>query len=413
MANSTTNDTLVAARSAQSRPYSTDTQILVIGVHGTKNTPDNVTNITNTIGAGLQSTTNGPVLVNSNFDWRERTQVINTSDGPVTVPVPGTAHLGNGTNDRNIASKRLAEHVLANVDYAYEKGGFSRDKPLVINVAGFSHGGNVAILAMDEIAAGLKRRGLNEDAGIHLTTMSTPAYNGRRSQENPNGTARAAANNNGVSFAHTAFAVPGDGVIKAAWGSDTYTVNRNSSTTRNYPIIPAQNGALHTLTNHGLAQDDANVMNGIANVMASRFRGLAPANTRTADNSLDQREIFASARTDVTAKDFGDRAGHFTQALAATNGNTNVAAALVESGARASFDPNGDFNVRQSTKNNDLIAMQGSGASALRADPVDPNKVTQPAQTVAAVLNTSGASPQIAAAPISEETLSQGRGRTA
>jgi hypothetical protein len=436
MANQDSDNTLLAARNAQARPYGPGTQILVIGIHGTENTPSNVANVTNTIASGLQSTTNGPVLVNSSFDWRARAEVVSTPEGSAIVPVLGTAHLRNGTFDRNIASKEFAKHVLENVDYAYERGGFSKDKPLVINVAGFSHGGNVAILAIDEIAAGLKKRGLNEDAGIHLTTMSTPAYNGRRSQENPNGTARSAANSNGISFVHTAFAVPGDGVIKAAWGSDTYTVNNNSRSTRNYPINPAQNGIQHTITNHGLAQDDANVMNGIANIMANRFRGLAPANTRVSDNSFEDRQIIASAsangvsgvsqekranpldaalasaKIEVTAKDFGDRANHFTSALAATNGNTNVAAALVQSGAEARFDPNGNFKVLQSTNGNGLIASQDSGQIVLRGDSVDPNKVTQPAQAVAIALNNQTSPQQVAT--ISEDTLAQGvRNRSA
>jgi hypothetical protein len=407
MADSTNNDTLVASARNGVRPYGPGTQILVIGIHGTENTPDNVTNVTNTIARGLQSTTNGPVLVNSSFDWRARSETIQNMDGTISnVPVAGTAHTLNGTGDRNIASKEFAKHVLANVDYAYERGGFSRDKPLVIDLAGFSHGGNVAILAIDEIAAGLKKRGLNEEAGIHLTTMSTPAYNGSRSQENPNGTARAATNSNGISFVHTAFAVPGDGVINAAFGSDTYTVNNNSRSTRNYAINPAENGVLHTIKNHGLAQDDANVMNGIANAMANRFRGLAPANTRVSDNSLEDRPVIASAKTEVTAKDFGDRAGHFTSALAATNGNANAAAALVQSGANASFDPSGNFKVLASTKNNGFIPAQDSGQIPLRGDAVDPNKVTQPAQMVALVLNNQASLQQVAT--VTEDSPTQG-----
>jgi hypothetical protein len=413
MSDANSNETLIASAGGRSRPYGDGTQILVIGVHGTSNTPQNITNVTSAIATGLAGTTTGRVLHNSGFDWSasDRWGADNT----------GRSAPENQQSDRGIAARRLATHVLSIVDEQHRNGNFNRDRPMVIDLVGFSHGGNVAIQAVKDITEGLKERGLNTNSGIHLTTLSTPAYIydkwGNYNKVEGPGPAAENARIDGVSFAHTHFSVRGDGVIRLAAGNDTY----GSAVTRNYtmdgigirsrPDLAAQDG----ITNHGLPQDSPSHMQFIADTMAARFRGFNPDNRR-ADASLDTPQTtatLASARTEVTAQDFGNRAGHFTQALTATNGNTNVAAALVESSARASFDPNGEFNVKQSTKNNELIAMQGSGASALRADPVDPSKVTQPAQTVAAALNTSAAPTQIAVAAVPEETLSQGRGRTA
>jgi hypothetical protein len=131
-------------------------------------------------------------------------------------------------------------------------------------------------------------------------------------------------------------------------------------------------------------------------------------------NPDQENSVVASAKTNATvsANDFGGRADHFTHALTATNGNTNVAAALVQSGAEARFDPNGNFKVVESTKNNLLIPTQDSGTLALRGDAVDPNKVTQPAQAVAMTLNNQTSTQQVAT--ITEDAPTQGgRSRSA
>ena len=263
-----------------SDPYSKDAQIFTFGVHGTNNTPDNVREVTSRISAAVGRTTDGANLWDNGFDWRAQhtTQTVNTYDPvygtvptTVTTPVPGTAHQMNGTNDREIASERLSAHVLQQVDKALEAGTLDRDKPLTINLVGFSHGGNVSILAADNISEGLKQRGI--ESAIHLTTLSTPAYTW--GPENPD-TARNAVQADGVQFAHTHFNTPGDGVIRLAAARANY----DTEITRNYDFPNAPFG-LNGLANHGAVQNVPAMMDGAAETMRQRFNGLAPAQQRS------------------------------------------------------------------------------------------------------------------------------------
>jgi hypothetical protein len=396
MADLTNNETLIASAGNGTRPYGNGNQILVIGVHGTNNGPGNVANVTSAIANGLSATTSGPVYQNASFDWSDRS---------------GTT---NSEGDRTVAAGRLTNHVLGIVDNLYAEGKFSRDKPLVIDLAGFSHGGNVAIQSVKDITEGLKERGLNTNAGIHLTTLSTPAYIydkwGNYNKVEGPGPAAENARIDGVSFAHTHFSVKGDGVIRAAGGNDTY----GSAVTRNVvmegigirwrrPDQAAQDG----VTNHGLPQDSASHMQQISDTMAARFRGFNPDNRR-ADASIDASKStvamadrpapIASAKTDVTAKDFGDRGNHFNQALTAANGNPDVAAAIVKSSAVAGHNPKDEINVAVSITNGALIATQGTGPSTVRADGVLASQVQQgTAQNVAEALTQKNPAQQVAA----------------
>lgn len=264
-----------------SDPYGKDAQIFTFGVHGTNNTPDNVREVTRRISSAVGETTNGANLWDNGFDWRARTETVMRSqydpsgiyigEVPTTQPVAGTSHQMNGTNDREIASGRLAAHVLQQVDNAIERGALDPNKPLTINLVGFSHGGNVAILASDEISEGLKQRGI--DSAIHLTTLSTPAYT--RGPENPDA-ARDLVQGEGVKFAHTHFNTPGDGVIRLALGNANY----DTEITRNYNFREAPFG-LNGLANHGAVQDVPEMMDAAAAVMRQRFNGLAPAQQRS------------------------------------------------------------------------------------------------------------------------------------
>ena len=283
-----------------SDPYSKDAQIFTFGVHGTINTPDNVREVTQRISAAVGTTTNGANLWDNGFDWRARhtTQTVTEYDPmygqierQVTRPVPGTAHQMNGTNDREIASERLAAHVLQQVDKAIENGRLDRDKPLTINLVGFSHGGNVSILAADEISEGLKRRGI--ESAIHLTTLSTPAYTW--GPENPD-RARDLVQADGVKFAHTHFNTPGDGVIRLAMARANY----DTEVTRNYDFANAPFGA-NGLANHGAVQSVPAMMDGAAEVMRQRFNGLAPAQTR-ADAGMDMNVAGITPATQVAAQ---------------------------------------------------------------------------------------------------------------
>jgi hypothetical protein len=150
-----------------SDPYAKDAQIFTFGVHGTINTPENVREVTQRISAAVGSTTDGANLWDNGFDWRARTETVMRpqfdphgnymGEAPVSQNVAGTAHQMNGTRDREIASERFAAHVLQQVDNAIERGALDRDKPLTLNLVGFSHGGNVSILAADEISEGMFR----------------------------------------------------------------------------------------------------------------------------------------------------------------------------------------------------------------------------------------------------------------
>ncbi len=263
-----------------SDPYSKDAQIFTFGVHGTNNTPDNVREVTSRISEAVGRTTEGANLWDNGFDWRARTttQTVDSYDPvygtiPVTVttPVPGTSHQMNQTSDREIASERLSAHVLQQVDKAIEAGTLDREKPLTINLVGFSHGGNVALLAADNISEGLKQRGI--ESAIHVATLSTPAYT--RGPENPD-TARNAVQADGVQFAHTHFTTPGDGVIRLAIGRAEY----DTEVTRNYGFQNAPSG-LNGIANHGAVQNVPEMMDSVSEVMRQRFNGLAPAQQRS------------------------------------------------------------------------------------------------------------------------------------
>jgi hypothetical protein len=253
-----------------SKPYSNDAQIFTFGIHGTNNDPSNVREVAGRISVAVGETTDGANLFDNGFSWKAQ-----YTPGR-NHPVAGTAYTTNGTSDREIASQRFAAHVLQQVDKAIERGTLDRDKALTINLVGFSHGGNVAILASDEISEGLKRRGIN--SAIHLTTLSTPAYTW--GDESPT-RARELVQADGVKFAHTHFSTPGDGVIRAAFGNSNY----DNGFTRD---INFRNGVSNHdgIANHGAVQDRAEYMNTAAAVMRQRFNGLAPAQLRS-DASSD------------------------------------------------------------------------------------------------------------------------------
>jgi hypothetical protein len=131
---------------------------------------------------------------------------------------------------------------------------------------------------------------------------------------------------------------------------------------------------------------------------------------RTADGSLPKspeeaigimrakiNDNNASAKTDVTAKDFGERGEHFNKALLSANGNTDVAAALLKSSAAAGHDPKGEFRVEVSTTNGALIPAQGTGPGVSRGDGVVASQV-QPgtAQNVAEAFTQKNPAQQIA-----------------
>lgn len=237
-----------------SKPYTNDAQIFTFGVHGTNNDPSNVREVARRISAAVGRTTDGANLFDNGFSWNPPSAF---------PPYPaGSSHTGNQVTDRQIASERLTNHVLGQVDRALDAGTLDRSKPLTINLVGFSHGGNVALLASDNIAAGLRERGL--DSAIHMTTLSTPAYT--HGAESP-ATAASGVRRQGVQFDHTHFSVIGDGVIRGAIGNSEY-----GSPTRD--IILPRVSHIDGIANHGAPQDRDGHMNTIAQRMQYRFGGL-------------------------------------------------------------------------------------------------------------------------------------------
>jgi hypothetical protein len=266
-----------------SRPYGNDAQIFTFGVHGTNNDSGNVSEVTRRISAAVGETTGGANLYDNGFSWKAKFQTFEYTDEygiprQTQVPERGTAHTTNGTGDREIAAERLTNHVLRQVDRALEAGTLDRDKPLTVNLVGFSHGGNVALLASDNIAAGLRERGL--ESAIHMTTLSTPAYT--RGAESP-ATAEAGVERQGVNFSHTHFSVAGDGVIRAAIGNSHYD----------------DASRINGIANHGAPQDSEPHMNGIAETMRQRFNGLAPSQNRS-DAGSDIQVAGVTAATPST-----------------------------------------------------------------------------------------------------------------
>jgi len=86
----------------------------------------------------------------------------------------GTNGFSNDESDRKKAAEKLADWVIGH-DLSGED----------ITLIGHSHGGNVAIQAIDLI-----REELGEDSEkkINLITIATPAYNGTDDLENPENT---------------------------------------------------------------------------------------------------------------------------------------------------------------------------------------------------------------------------------
>ena len=276
-----------------SKPYSKDGNIFTFGVHGTENNRDNVRAVSGRISGELGNTTDGANLWDNGFDWQAR-------KGPRGHPMAGTAHLYNKVDDRRVAAERLEDYVVDRVVNAAANNRIAKGEPLVINLVGFSHGGNVSLQAAAGIAQELKDQGF-KNVAIHVNTLSTPAYNqqtghpdwkwphGKHAQPNPESPVNVKSQLDalGVRFAHTHMGIAHDGVAAAAGGRDRYD---NNGVTRQQ-MLPALhndwNPADRTIKNHGLLQDNAGYMQRAADFAESRFKGMAPAQTRAAAEHSD------------------------------------------------------------------------------------------------------------------------------
>ena len=266
-----TNPQLIARNpNYKDQPYAGNMQILVVGVHGTNNGPDQVRDVTNRIGASLDKITKGEVMVDTTFSWQDRSGTFNKP------------------HDREAASKEFANHVIGLIDEGLRTGQIDRNKPLIVAPAGFSHGGNVAMQGVDEISEYMKNKGLN--GGIHMITMSTPAYNDN-GRESPAAASRAVTAD-GMTFEHIHFTVKGDGVVPAAFGNNTY-VNGRGGNTRNEPMaaVSGWNG----VDNHGAPQNSETHMKIIQEKVQGHFHNLAYG-MKIAE-STDGQQTVASAPT--------------------------------------------------------------------------------------------------------------------
>jgi hypothetical protein len=365
------------AGSDSKKPYGEDTQVLVVSVHGTINNPRDVRPIANMIGRSLEDNYSGRVVTNTNFTW--------------------DANAGNNGDSRGVASGQLSRHVMRELNDAYRTGTLDPNKPLVVQLVGFSHGGNVALQAADDISEALRRqsesRGRPLNAAIHVATLSTPAYQdgtaGRGAQGEDPRFAAARVSEDGVRFAHSHVHVRGDSVVTTvAGGSSTYAEIGQGGVTRNL-ILPQLNWNL--VDNHGAPQNSAEHMRRTADFIDTRHQGLAPNNNnRISDagqpgDSKTALALETDTTRNMTATVSTTDAKHiqrtlvdgspelnrqFAQALQAietTNApNTrDLAASAVQVISQApGYKIDQDISIVQS-KNGGFIVSQGEGATAI------------------------------------------------
>ncbi len=196
------------------KPFETGSQIATFSVHGTNNLPNEMRDVTTII----HNTTVGKIgagkdIYDTRFTW--------------------VAPLENNDEHRETAARRLTHHVVQNIVDAVKDKRLDPDKALVVNLVGFSHGGNVALRAADDIAAGLKQHPVTArmNLGVHLTTLSTPAY--KTGAETP------AAAFDGIRA--TDWLKPVDGSKPSA----PVLFSHTSITVKEDQVIPLANGATH------------------------------------------------------------------------------------------------------------------------------------------------------------------------
>ncbi len=352
------DDALLAAV-APGRPYGSDTQLLVIGVHGTNNGPQNVRDVTNRIGSALSDQSNvGKAVIDTGFDWTRWS---------------GTT---NQTSHREVAAGALTAHTLTELDEAYRSGALDRGKPLVIMDVGFSHGGNVALQASDVTALGLNQRGIT-NAAIHDVTLSTPAYTW--GEESPAAAAQG-VQRNGVSFAHTHFSVAGDGVIRGAIGNANYPGpghldgNQRDGITTNVNMVASS--GLDGIANHGAPQDSEAHMDVVVNRVSARFRGLAPPSQLRSEGETDMRVASGAAPArDAFANGHPLRAAYagLQQGVASLDADAlrgarseDVAAALLDRAVKDGFDPGTPMSVIAGGQQGTVFATQGDFGTGQR-----------------------------------------------
>jgi hypothetical protein len=273
---------LIARDGKKSRPYGDGTQVLVMGVHGSISAPFWMINVRKEISGALRGPPSSMTNHNTGFSWQDNSQ------------------LSNLYPNRTEAAERLANKVVNDV-YSYD-----RSKPTVINLVGHNHGGNVCLQAAGLIAEKLSDRGFNNVA-IHVTTLSTPAYDYDKydfnSQENPRNVA-STVRQHGSSFQHTNFYVKplegqSDIVVDAATGGRGPAYN--NEVTKNY-YVPQTPGT-SVMNIHTQLINDPKSIRDVAYTMRERFKGFAPTGTKISDTGIADEYVTSAGNSDDKSKD--------------------------------------------------------------------------------------------------------------
>jgi hypothetical protein len=215
---------------------SNNTQVAIFYVHGTINTPNsNTPEYRAATAAAYQNVYgNNNVTTDNTFNWSDRSGLTNQNTG------------------RGEAAAELTTHVENYVRTGLANGSIDPNKPLKIVLNGFSHGGNVALQAADDIAAIQQRYGI-KNMSIDVNGYNTPEYynnagNTLARNNNPEDPAvvntRVRQNSGGnVKFNHNAFSTRGDGVGGSTGLAVGGTYPRNGVTRRVVLDAPNTNRA--------------------------------------------------------------------------------------------------------------------------------------------------------------------------
>jgi hypothetical protein len=365
-----TEDLIARGAGSKSKVYGPETQFFVVGVHGTNNSHADIQPITQKLAETYdRNWPKGNATSYSFFNWQENS---GTTNQPKT--------------HRDTASKELPGEVLNELRESYKTGELDRSKPLVINLVGFSHGGNVALQAADDIANGISQMKKNGqlpkdlDVAIHMTTLSTPAYNSKGNVENP-ATVKPLVESHGVKFAHSHFISEGDRVVDAGFGNHSYS-NKFTYNHEPFPkLYGLNNSAVPGVDNHGSTQRLDDHGGKVVNEMLFRFQDLAPRNQRRADAGDDSSLASINsgmARDSLTSRTLNHEDNpvlnnserllpkQFDQALKATGGDRDQAAVILETISKSpQFKPEQDISVSKSVNGGGLIVSQGQGDTAV------------------------------------------------
>jgi hypothetical protein len=330
-------------------PYGKGSQIATFSIHGTNNEPKEVRDVATQIhNSTVANNPTGKDIYDTRFKWN--------------------APLENNDSHREVAARQLTNHVVGNIVEAVKEKRLDPDKALVVNLVGFSHGGNVAIRAADDIAAALKEHPVTArmNLGIHLTTLSTPAYStgaetpaaafdGIRATDHlrPVDGSKPSAP---VKFAHTSITVDGDRVIPAANFASPF---HSPALTSNI-VLPKYNHNLNDVTdNHGALQNIDVYKNAAAREVVQTFNDRTPRQEPNARLSMgvENTSLFASA---TMQSNDGSRFQPEKQNLQAAI-NTTPSLTLVDSNATKSIVDTSLISQSNNTINkNDIYKNDGA-----------------------------------------------------